>query len=103
MAPIYSHPPEGERKGIELADHLADVAERVEYVVADDATAEAGRSLLADPPLLAAERDGRRAVLQLALAVCALDPLAEQHVLLGVRAVVVAATAAVVQLRVTAS
>lgn len=45
MAPIYSHPPEGERKGIELADHLADVAERVEYVVADDATTPANEAL----------------------------------------------------------
>ncbi|TKX82349.1 hypothetical protein [Halorubrum sp. SD626R] len=40
--------------------HALDRDRRACFVVADDATAERVRSLLADPPLLAAERDGRR-------------------------------------------
>jgi hypothetical protein len=40
--------------------HALDRDRRVCFVVDDDATVEAMRSLLADPPLLVAERDGRR-------------------------------------------
>jgi hypothetical protein len=40
--------------------HALDRDRRVCFVVDDDATAEAVRSLLADPPLLVDERDGRR-------------------------------------------
>lgn len=40
--------------------HALDRDRRVCFVVEDDATAETVRSLLADPPLLVAERDGRR-------------------------------------------
>jgi hypothetical protein len=40
--------------------HALDRDRRACFVVEDDATAEAVRSLLDDPPLLVAERDGRR-------------------------------------------
>lgn len=40
--------------------HALDRERRVCFVVGDDAAAETVRSLLADPPLLVAERDGRR-------------------------------------------
>ncbi|WP_435093944.1 hypothetical protein [Halorubrum sp. N11] len=40
--------------------HALDRDRRACFVVDDDATAETVRSLLADPPLLVAERDGRR-------------------------------------------
>ena len=40
--------------------HAVDRDRRACFVVDDDATAEAVRSLLTDPPLLVAERDGRR-------------------------------------------
>ena len=40
--------------------HALDRGRRVCFVVDDDAAADAVRSLLADPPLLVAERDGRR-------------------------------------------
>lgn len=45
MAVRYSHPPEDDRDGVYLADHLEDVAERVEYIVPADATTPAGESV----------------------------------------------------------
>jgi len=45
MNTIYSHPPESGRAGVELVDHLTDVAARVEYVVPADARTPAGESL----------------------------------------------------------
>jgi len=45
MSAIYSHPPRGDTDGIELADHLGDVADRVEYVVPTDAETPAGEPL----------------------------------------------------------
>jgi len=45
MAERYSHPPEDGLDGVSLEDHLADVAERVEYVVPEDAETPEGESL----------------------------------------------------------
>ena len=45
MDTVYSHPPEDGRPGVELVDHLADVAARVELVVPADATTPAGEPL----------------------------------------------------------
>ncbi|WP_114578408.1 CRISPR-associated endonuclease Cas3'' [Saliphagus sp. LR7] len=45
MATVYSHPPESGRDGVVLTDHLEDVAERVGYVVPQDATTPSGESL----------------------------------------------------------
>ncbi|ELY41479.1 CRISPR-associated endonuclease Cas3'' [Natronorubrum sulfidifaciens] len=45
MAVRYSHPPEGDHNGVALLDHLEDVAERVEYVVPEEARTPAGGSL----------------------------------------------------------
>ncbi|MBX0296795.1 CRISPR-associated endonuclease Cas3'' [Haloarcula nitratireducens] len=53
----YSHPPEGDREGVYLTDHLEDVAERVGYVVDDDATTPAGESLRAVVETLAHVHD----------------------------------------------
>lgn len=47
MATTYSHPPENGHPGVELADHLGDVAARVGHVVSADATTPAGESLRA--------------------------------------------------------
>jgi len=45
MEQRYSHPPEDGRDGVLLEDHLSDVAERVAYVVPEDAETPAGESL----------------------------------------------------------
>lgn len=45
MATIYSHPPEDGRLGVELTDHLTDVAARVEHVVPANATTPTDESL----------------------------------------------------------
>jgi CRISPR-associated endonuclease/helicase Cas3/CRISPR-associated endonuclease Cas3-HD len=45
MCAIYSHPPEDNRPEVELLDHLADVATRVDHVVRMDTTTPAGESL----------------------------------------------------------
>lgn len=45
MTTIYSHPPEDDRPGVELTDHLGDVATRAGHVVPPDATTPAGESL----------------------------------------------------------
>jgi CRISPR-associated endonuclease Cas3-HD len=45
MATIYSHPPEDGRPGVELTDHLTDVAARVEHVVPANATTPTDESL----------------------------------------------------------
>ncbi|PSP98905.1 CRISPR-associated endonuclease Cas3'' [Halobacteriales archaeon QS_4_70_19] len=42
---VYSHPPEDGRPGVELVDHLTDVAGRVKHVVPGDATTPEGESL----------------------------------------------------------
>lgn len=42
MAVRYSHPPEGGHGGVPLLDHLKDVAQRVEYVVPENARTPAG-------------------------------------------------------------
>jgi len=57
MATIYSHPPEEGRSGVELMDHLTDVATRVGYVVPADATTPAGESLRAVVETLAYVHD----------------------------------------------
>jgi len=45
MAVRYSHPPENGHDGVELVDHLEDVARRVREIVAVDAETPAGESL----------------------------------------------------------
>lgn len=45
MDTIYAHPPENGRPGVELVDHLADVAARVEHVVPEEARTLADESL----------------------------------------------------------
>ena len=45
MAVRYSHPPENGHDGVELVDHLEDVARRVRDIVAVDAETPAGESL----------------------------------------------------------
>lgn len=45
MDTVYSHPPEDGRPGVELVDHLTDVAGRVEHVVSEEATTPEGESL----------------------------------------------------------
>jgi len=45
MEERYSHPPEDGHDGVFLKDHLADVAERVAYVVPENAETPAGESL----------------------------------------------------------
>lgn len=45
MVTRYSHPPEDGRPGVELTDHLSDVAARVDHVVSEDATTPAGDSV----------------------------------------------------------
>lgn len=45
MAERYSHPPENGHDGVFLRDHLDDVAERVRYVVPEDARTSAGDPL----------------------------------------------------------
>jgi CRISPR-associated endonuclease Cas3-HD len=57
MATIYSHPPENDRPGTELADHLEDVAMRVGHVVSANATTPAGESLRAVTETLAYVHD----------------------------------------------
>jgi CRISPR-associated endonuclease Cas3-HD len=57
MATIYSHPPENDRPGVELADHLEDVAARVGHVVSANATTPAGESLRAVTETLAYVHD----------------------------------------------
>jgi len=57
MATIYSHPPEEGRSGVELMDHLTEVATRVGYVVPADATTPAGESLRAVVETLAYVHD----------------------------------------------
>lgn len=46
MGRPYSHPPEDGRDGVYLSDHLADVADRVSYIVSADTTTPAGESLV---------------------------------------------------------
>jgi CRISPR-associated endonuclease/helicase Cas3/CRISPR-associated endonuclease Cas3-HD len=57
MDVVYSHPPEDDRPGVELVDHLVDVADRVEYVVPADATTPAGEPLRAVVETLAHVHD----------------------------------------------
>jgi CRISPR-associated helicase Cas3/CRISPR-associated endonuclease Cas3-HD len=57
MATIYSHPPENGRSGVELDDHLGDVAARIGRVVSADATTPAGESLHAVAETLAYVHD----------------------------------------------
>lgn len=45
MEERYSHPPEDGRDGVYLEDHLSDVADRVAYVVPEDAETPSGESL----------------------------------------------------------
>ena len=45
MGTVYSHPPEDGRPGVELREHLSDVARRTGYVVPTDATTPAGEPL----------------------------------------------------------
>lgn len=45
MDAIYSHPPKGSRPGVELVDHLSDVADRVEHVVPAGTMTPNGESL----------------------------------------------------------
>ena len=45
MVVRYSHPPENGHDGVELADHLEDVARRVRETIDDDAETPAGESL----------------------------------------------------------
>ncbi|QHS17818.1 CRISPR-associated endonuclease Cas3'' [Halopenitus persicus] len=46
MTVRYSHPPEDERDGVHLTEHLQDVAERSRHIVSEDAQTPAGESLL---------------------------------------------------------
>jgi CRISPR-associated endonuclease Cas3-HD len=57
MTMRYSHPPEGDRAGVHLSDHLEDVADRVEYVVDKEAMTPAGESLRAVVETLAHVHD----------------------------------------------
>jgi len=41
----YSHPPEDDRGGVRLVDHLRDVSNRVQHVVPEDATTPSGESV----------------------------------------------------------
>lgn len=53
----YSHPPEEDHDGVLLTDHLEDVAERVQYVVPEEARTPAGESLQAVVETLAYVHD----------------------------------------------
>lgn len=57
MSVRYSHPPEDDRDGVSLTDHLEDVAERVEYVVPRDATTPNGEPVRAVVETLAHVHD----------------------------------------------
>jgi CRISPR-associated endonuclease Cas3-HD len=57
MDTIYSHPPEDDRQGVELIDHLEGTATRVEHVIPANATTPGGESLRAIVKTLAYVHD----------------------------------------------
>lgn len=57
MDTVYSHPPENGRPGVELVDHLTDVAERVKHAVPAETTTPSGEPLRAVVETLAYVHD----------------------------------------------